>query len=76
MKMAIVAAFCHAVSGIPAPVCHEEVVLRTDDGGLQVCNFAQAIIADFQRHTKFGDPEWSVGRYKCTAGDYQRKDEL
>lgn len=75
MQIAIVAALCHAVivGGTPevpktVEACHREIVWRGDEG-MGVCNFAQAIIAQWKDAGKFAGSEWRVGEYGCSVGN-------
>lgn len=76
MKLVLVASICHAVSGMPAPVCHEEIALNTYEGSPQTCMFAQAILAQWKANSKYADDEWSIGKFKCVFGIYEKKDAL
>jgi hypothetical protein len=76
MKLTIVASLCHMLAGIPEPVCHEEIVLRSEDMSLQACMFGQAIVAQWQEQSEFKQPDWVVSRYKCVFGNYLPKDAI
>jgi hypothetical protein len=77
MKLVLVASLCHTLQGIPAPVCHEQVVIDTSDGGPQLCAFGQAVIADWKNQSpRFKSEEWTVAGYKCVFGSYTPKDAL
>jgi hypothetical protein len=73
MDTAIIALLCHLVPVGPASeaktveACHQELVWKGDEGP-GVCNFAQAIIAQWKGRGKYAADEWTVNRYGCTPG--------
>jgi hypothetical protein len=75
--MSIIALLCHTLQGIPEPVCHEALVVTTEDGGPQLCAFAQAPVAQWkEHHPRYSAPEWTITGYKCAFGTYVPKDAL
>jgi hypothetical protein len=73
VKITIVALMCHTMTGINAPVCREEVVLK-QDMPMQACVFSQPAIAEWKERTIFRGSNWTVQRIKCAPGDYVLKD--
>ena len=63
---------CHALGTIPAPVCREEIVTRTDS--IQACMIGQPAIADWKAHSIYQGDAWSIARIKCIPGDYELRD--
>jgi hypothetical protein len=77
VKLTLVAVLCHSLAGIPEPVCHEALVYKDDDGGMQFCEFSQAIVAQWkEHHPRYASEEWSVNRIKCVFGNYELKDAI
>lgn len=75
MKITVAISLCHALAGIPAPVCREEIVTR-QDMPMQGCIFSQAAIADWKERSIYRGSQWTIGRIKCVPGDYEPKDAI
>lgn len=75
MQITVVVSICHALAGIAAPVCHEEIVVK-DDMPMQACLISQAAIADWKQRSIYRGDQWTVGRIRCIPGDYQPKDAI
>jgi hypothetical protein len=70
LQAAVVALMCHLVpvaDGKTVEACHEEIVWQGDDSP-GVCNFAQAIIAQWKGAGRFAGDEWLVKRFQCLPG--------
>lgn len=75
MQITVVVSICHALAGITASVCREEVVTK-DDMPMQACLISQAAIADWKSRSIYRGDQWTVGRIRCIPGDYQPKDAI
>lgn len=75
MMISVVVSLCHSLSGIPQPVCREEVVTH-DDMPMQACLISQAAIADWKSHSIYRGSQWSIGRIRCIPGQYEPKDAI
>lgn len=72
MVVTIAVVLCHAVQGISAPVCHEEIVHIGES--MQECILSQAALADWKQRSRFASGDWSIARIKCVPGTYEAKD--
>jgi hypothetical protein len=76
MIVTVVAVLCHSLSGIPAPVCREEIVI-SDDMPMQACILSQPALADWKARSIYRSDEWTIQRIKCVLGsDYVVKDRI
>ena len=73
MQLSVVVLLCHSLSSIPAPVCREELVTKTDMP-MPMCLISQPAIADWKAHSIFRSDAWTIARIKCVPGDYVIKD--
>ncbi len=75
MIITVVALMCHQLGTIPAPVCHEEIVVQ-DDMPMQMCLLNQPAIADWKSKSKYNGDQWTIARIRCIPGDYQKRDAI
>jgi hypothetical protein len=75
MKITVAALLCHALAGIPQPVCREEIVTK-QDMPMQACIFSQAALAQWKEASIYRGSAWTVGRIRCVPGDYEPKDAI
>ena len=75
MKLSVIVTLCHTLTGIPAPVCREEVVY-TDDMSMEMCIFSQAAVAEWKDHSIYKADEWTVQGIKCAGSGYVIKDAI
>jgi len=75
MKLSVVVTLCHALTGIPGPVCREEIVY-TDDMPMQACIFSQAAVAEWKAASIYKADEWTVQGIKCAGPGYIIKDAI
>ena len=75
MMISVVVTMCHALSGISAPVCREEIVVK-DDMSMQACMISQPALADWKEHSVFRGNQWTISRVKCVPGQYVIKDRI
>ena len=87
MLTTLVAVLCHALSGVPAPVCLEEIVTTSDYPTLagkadapitvpgltfQACQInGQAAIAEWMSEHPLYHSGWWLERWKCVPGHYE-----
>jgi hypothetical protein len=69
MQITIVAVMCHALAGISAPVCREEIVVK-DDMAMMACTLSQPALAQWKSMSIYRSDSWWINRIKCVPGDY------
>jgi len=69
MQITVVVVMCHALAGISAPVCREEIIVK-DEMPMQACMVSQAAIADWKAKSIYQGDQWTVARIMCVPGDY------
>lgn len=74
MQISVVLTLCHSLAVIPAPVCREEIVARTDT--MQACFFSQPALADWKSKSVYRGEAWSIAKVRCIPGDYQVRDSI
>lgn len=74
MLITIVATLCHSLGTIPAPVCREEIIARTDT--MAACLFLQPALAEWKARSIYANEAWTVARVKCMPGDYQVRERV
>lgn len=73
MQITVVVMMCHALAGISAPVCREEIVIK-DEMPMQACMFSQPALAKWKATSIYRSNAWWIGRVKCVPGDYIIRD--
>lgn len=74
MQITVVALMCHSLASIPAPVCHEVIVIK-DEMPMQACFMAQPALAEWKANSIYAGEQWSIRGFKCAPGSYTVKDE-
>lgn len=74
MSITVVAVLCHALAGIPAPACHEEIVTHVDS--LQACIMFPANLAQWKQAGRFADDSWTISKVRCIPGSYEKRDAI
>lgn len=73
MQITVVAILCHGLTGITAPVCREEIVIK-DEMSMQACMNAQPALAQWKASSIYQSDSWWISRIKCVPGDYVVRD--
>jgi hypothetical protein len=72
MFTTVVVTLCHALAGIPGPVCREEIV--TDSGTSEVsmmsCILSQPALAGWKSESIYRGDDWKISRITCVPGHY------
>ena len=72
----LVVVICHMLELISQPVCHEEVVIRSEQT-LMACQMqSQIVIADWKEKSIYRGDQWTITNIGCFPGDYQPKDSI
>jgi hypothetical protein len=66
--LTIVVTVCHI-----AGVCRDVVATRQE---MPACIISQAAVADWKEHSLYRGDQWSIGRMRCEAADYEPKDTI
>jgi hypothetical protein len=83
MQMTVVAVMCHslgafvpeAVGTLTAPVCREEIIVKTDMP-MQACMLSRPALADWKERSIYRGDQWRISRVKCVQGDYVAKEHI
>lgn len=76
MFFALVVRVCHMITTISSPVCHEEIVQRTQTTLMACVMSSQQVIADWKSKSIYQDDQWITTEVFCNPGDYQPKDMI
>lgn len=72
MQITVVAVMCHALASIPQPVCHEEIIVRSNR--IAVCVLASGVAEAWKRHSIYRADSWIMKDPRCVIGNYLPKD--
>jgi hypothetical protein len=72
----VVAMLCHMVEAITSPVCHEEIVVRTQMTIMECMMGHQQAVSEWKENSRFQGDQWKVTLVRCAPGDYQPSDSI
>jgi hypothetical protein len=72
MLITVVVTLCHALAGIPGPVCREGIVTdsRTSEVTMMSCMLSQPALAKWKSESIYRGDDWKISRITCVPGHY------
>jgi hypothetical protein len=72
MLITVVVTLCHALAGIPGPVCREGIVTdsRTSEVTMMSCMLSQPALAKWKSESIYRGADWKISRITCLPGHY------